>query len=66
MPRLKANMGKIQKGFGVLMVVTALMIYFGLDRNFQAFVLEKFPNYSVNLTRFEKNKVVKEKLEEIK
>ena len=35
----------IQKVFGILIIVTAVMIYFGWDRSFQTYVLEKFPQY---------------------
>jgi cytochrome c biogenesis protein CcdA/thiol-disulfide isomerase/thioredoxin len=64
-PWLLPNSAKIQKGFGVLMILTALGIYFNIDRRFQAYILETFPQYGVGLTKFEDNAVVKEQLEKI-
>ncbi len=64
-PWLLVNSAKIQKVFGVLMVLVAFAIYFQLDRKFQAYILEKFPNYGVGLTQFEDNPAVKEELKKI-
>jgi cytochrome c biogenesis protein CcdA/thiol-disulfide isomerase/thioredoxin len=64
-PWLLKNTGKIQKAFGILMIITAVGIYFNIDRNFQTYILEKFPNYGVNLTKFEDTKQVKDKLKTI-
>jgi len=64
-PWLVRNTGKIQKAFGVLMIATAVAIYFNIDRKFQAYILEKFPNYGVGLTKFEDNEQVKEQLEKV-
>lgn len=52
-PWLLTNASKIQKAFGVLMILTAAAIFFNLDRNFQTFVLNTFPNYGTGLTKFE-------------
>lgn len=57
--------GQIQKAFGVLMMATAVAIYFNLDRSFQTYILQKFPNYGVGLTSFEDNEVIREQLQEI-
>jgi len=57
-PWLVQNSSKIQKIFGVLMILTGLAIYFNLDRNFQAFIITKFPNYGANLTKFESTKLL--------
>lgn len=57
--------GQIQKAFGVLMMATAVAIYFNLDRSFQTYILQKFPNYGVGLTSFEDNQAVREQLKEI-
>ncbi|MBI5358651.1 cytochrome c biogenesis protein DipZ [Candidatus Amesbacteria bacterium] len=51
----------IQKAFGVIMIITAIGIYFGIDRQFQTFILNKFPNYGTNLTKFE-DKAIKKQL----
>ncbi len=55
----------LQQAFGVLMVLTAIAIYSGLDRQFQAFVLDKFPNYGANLTKLEDNSLVKQQLQDM-
>lgn len=52
-PWLTSNTIKIQKAFGIIMILTGLAIYFNLDRKFQTFVLTTFPNYGTNLTKFE-------------
>src|SRR3989344_7921638 len=62
---LVANTPKIQKAFGVLMIVTALGIYTNVDRKLQTFVLETFPNYGTGLTQFEDNPSVKKELEKL-
>ena len=49
-PWLLNNTAKIQQVFGVLMMVVALGIYFNIDRQFQAYVLQKFPQYGAGLT----------------
>jgi len=64
-PWLLRNTGKIQKIFGILMILTALMIYFNIDRKFQSFILDKFPQYGVGLTQFEDNEAVKEQLKDL-
>lgn len=53
-PWLLANTEKIQKVFGILMIITAIGIFFNVDRRFQTYILNKFPNYGTNLTNFEK------------
>lgn len=64
-PLLVKRSATIQKVFGVLMIVTALAIYLNLDRTFQTFILEKFPNYGVGLTKFEDIPVVKKALKQL-
>ena len=64
-PWLSKNSANIQKAFGVLMIVTAIGIYFSVDRKFQAYILEKFPNYGVGLTKFEDNQAVKSELKKL-
>ncbi len=61
-PLLLANLGRIQKLFGVLMIMTAIGIFFNVDRKFQTFVLKTFPQYGVGLTRFEDNELVRKQL----
>lgn len=62
---LLSNSGKIQRIFGVLMILTAIGIFFNLDRKFQTYILEVFPQYGVGLTKFEENSLIKEQLNSI-
>lgn len=64
-PWLVRNTSKIQKAFGVLMIATAISIFFNVDRRFQTFILTTFSNYGVGLTQFEDNSVVKQELEKV-
>lgn len=64
-PWFLTNTGKIQKGFGVLMILTAIGIYANVDRRFQTFIIEEFPQYGVGLTQFEDNAIVQEQLERL-
>ena len=64
-PWLVRNTARIQETFGVLMIATAIGIFFNLDRQFQTFVLSRFPQYGVGLTKFEDNQQVKEELEKV-
>ncbi len=52
-PNLMTNLPKVQRGFGVAMVVFAVAIGFNLDRTFQTWVLDTFPGYSSFLTGLE-------------
>jgi thiol-disulfide isomerase/thioredoxin len=65
LPVLKQNSERIQRVFGILMIVTAVMIYLQWDRKFQAYVLEVFPNYGTGLTQLEDNAIVDEALERL-
>ncbi|MDP3964980.1 MAG: cytochrome c biogenesis CcdA family protein, partial [bacterium] len=64
-PWLMRNTGKIQKAFGILMIITAIGIFYNVDRTFQSYILDKFPNYGVGLTSFEDNEAVKENLQSL-
>ena len=61
-PWLLKNLNNIQKGFGVLMIITALGIYNNYDRKFQTYILNTFPQYGVGLTKFEDSESVKKQL----
>ncbi len=61
-PWLLSNLGHIQKLFGVIMILTAIGIFFNIDRKFQTFILNKFPQYGVNLTKIEDNETIKKLL----
>ena len=52
-PFLSKNGARIQKAFGVLMIATAVAIYFNADRTFQTYILEKLPGYGTGLTKIE-------------
>ena len=64
-PWLVENTPQIQKAFGILMVVTAVGIFFNVDRRFQAYILDIFPQYGAGLTQFEDNHTINELLEEV-
>jgi len=64
-PWLLKNSFKIQKSFGVLMVITAFAIFFNFDRQFQTYILNVFPRYGTGLTKFEDNNLINQKLQEI-
>lgn len=64
-PWLVQNTANLHKAFGVIMIVTAVSIFFNIDRKFQALVLEKFPGYGVGLTKLEDNPLVRSELEKI-
>lgn len=62
-PRLLRHSGSIQRIFGVLMILTALMIFFQIDRRFQVYILDTFPKYGAGLTKLEDNEAVIQQLE---
>jgi len=62
-PWLLSNLGHIQKLFGVLMILTAIGIFFNVDRKFQTYVLNTFPQYGTGLTQLEDNDLIKNELD---
>lgn len=62
-PWLFRNLVHIQKVFGIIMILTAIAIFFNIDRKFQTFVLDTFPQYGAGLTKFEENDLVKKSLD---
>jgi cytochrome c biogenesis protein CcdA/thiol-disulfide isomerase/thioredoxin len=64
-PWLASNTGRIQKLFGIAMILMAFALYFNLDRKFQTYILQTFPNYGVGLTKFEDNAVVTKALQQL-
>lgn len=64
-PWLLRNTSKIQKAFGVLMILTAIGIFLNVDRRFQTWVLQTFPNYGVGLTKFEDTTQIKNELQKV-
>lgn len=64
-PWLLVNTASIQKIFGVIMVLTAVGIFFNIDRKFQTFILTTFPQYGTGLTKFEDIPLIKEQLDRL-
>lgn len=62
-PWLMEHTPQIQKGFGLIMILLAVMIFFNWDRRFQAYVLTVFPEYGAGLTQLENNQVVQDQLD---
>lgn len=56
----------IQKAFGVLMLLTAAAIFFSIDRAFQTWVVQTFPQYGTGLTKIEEVAPVREQLQKLK
>ncbi|OGM32056.1 hypothetical protein A2803_00620 [Candidatus Woesebacteria bacterium RIFCSPHIGHO2_01_FULL_44_21] len=65
LPWLIKNSGRIQKAFGILMILTALAIYQNVDRKFQTWFLDTFPNYGSGLTSLEDNVLVNSALQSL-
>lgn len=64
-PWLLRNTQNIQKAFGVLMILTAVAIFTNLDRTFQTYIINTFPQYGTGLTKFEDKNFIREKLQEL-
>jgi len=64
-PGLLANTKKIQQVFGVIMMATAIGLFFDIDRKFQIYFLQTFPQYGTGLTKFEDNNAVKNQLDKL-
>ena len=62
-PWLVRSTANLQKAFGVLMIITAIGIYFNVDRRFQTYILNTFPQYGAGLTQFEDNEMIRKQLE---
>ncbi len=62
-PWLTKNLALIQKVFGVLMILTAMAIFFNFDRKFQTAVLQAFPKYGTGLTQLEDNDLIRTQLD---
>jgi cytochrome c biogenesis protein CcdA/thiol-disulfide isomerase/thioredoxin len=61
-PFFLKNTESIQKVFGVLMIVTGLIIFTGFINTFQSWVLQTFPKYGSGLTAIEDNQAVRDQL----
>lgn len=62
-PWLLSHLGHIQKLFGVFMILTAIALVFNIDRQFQTFVLNTFPQYGAGITKLEDNTLVRSQLQ---
>lgn len=65
-PWLLKNTAQIQKAFGVVMMLTALAIFFNWDRQLQTWVLQSFPEYGVGLTKIEDHASIQDQLDELR
>jgi cytochrome c biogenesis protein CcdA/thiol-disulfide isomerase/thioredoxin len=61
-PALLHNTEKIQRVFGVLIIITGISIGLGWDRRLQAAILQAFPEYGSGLTSIENIEPVRESL----
>ncbi len=64
-PWLLPNTGRIQKIFGLSMILVALAIYLNFDRKFQSYILELFPQYGAGLTSVENNLAVTNEIKKL-
>jgi cytochrome c biogenesis protein CcdA/thiol-disulfide isomerase/thioredoxin len=64
-PWLLKNTASIQKVFGVIMIATAVAIYFNVDRRLQTYIVEKLPSYGAGLTSLEQNTKVTQELQKL-
>ena len=62
-PWLLSNLDHIQKSFGILMILTAIGIFFNVDRRLQTYVLNAFPQYGAGLTKLEDNELIRNQLD---
>ena len=61
-PWLTKHSSGIQRGFGVLMLATAIALFTGADRMFSSWILQVFPSYGSGLTAIENQDAVKAEL----
>lgn len=64
-PWLLSHTTQIQQIFGVLMIFTAMGLFFNVDIRFQKYILEKFPQYGVGLTQFEDRPEIQKQLDSL-
>lgn len=65
LPSIMKYTNRIQQVFGVLMIMVATALYFNFDRQFQTWLLAKFPQYGAGLTAIENNTLVETQLEKL-
>ena len=59
---LKNNLERIERGFGVIVVIAGLAILLSFDRSLQIWALKVFPGWGAGLTSFEISPLVEENL----
>lgn len=60
---LKRNTITIRKGFGIIMILVAIAIFFNVDRKIQTLFINAFPSYGTNLTKIEDVSLIRKELE---
>lgn len=63
---ISSKTGTIQKIFGIIMLLTALLIYTNYDQYLQTKLLDIFPAFSQTLNKFESNSAITNQLNVIK
>lgn len=58
--------GRVQQIFGVIMILTAVAIYFNYDKLLQVKFLETFPQFGRTLNGFESSNIVRQQLDALK
>lgn len=58
--------GRIQQVFGVILILTAILIFTNYDKTLQAKLLDYFPSYGNFLNDFESNEAVENQLDRIR
>jgi len=64
--RLSPYLGRIQQIFGVIMIITAILIFTNYDKTLQVKLLDLFPSYGNFIIKLESNDKVKEQLDILK
>jgi len=64
--RLSKYTGLIQQVFGLIMILTAILIFTNYDKRLQAKLLDIIPSYGNFLTKFESNEKVSSELNKLK
>jgi len=62
---LKSNSRRIQRGFGALMIVFALVMGLGLDKKFESWILSVAPDYAIALISIDDNARVQDELKKL-
>lgn len=65
LPWLLEHTTQIQQFFGVIMIFTAIGLFFRIDTQFQAYILETFPEYGAGLTQIEDTEAVRNQLNQL-